>query len=305
MANTSQTRLAYIAESTWGTTPATPAFNEQRFTGENLNANIANTTSNEIRSDRNVSDLVQTGQTAGGSVDTELSYGAFDTWLESLLYSTWSSDVLKNGVTEKSLTLEKTFETGATDQFHRIAGAVCDTLELNVNVGEIVTASWGFMGKSMTSAQAQITGATYSAATANPVISAEADFGSLSITGATSPALTALSLNIANNLGHQRQLGSLDARGIRSGRFEVTGQLTAYFENEELFELFLAGTAADLSFKLGGASSKNYVFDIPNLKFTNASVVSEGNDGDLLVTMDFQGLYDSGEASTLKITRTA
>ena len=95
MVDSSQTRLASIEEVTYGVTPATPTFLEQRFTSEGLNANIENVVSNEIRSDRNVSDLVQVGANAGGNVDFELSYGSFDEWLESLMFSTWASDVLK------------------------------------------------------------------------------------------------------------------------------------------------------------------------------------------------------------------
>jgi len=305
MASTSQTRLAYIAESTWGTTPSTPTWITSRFTGESLNANIQNVTSEEIRSDRNVTDLIQTGSSAGGSVDFELSYGAYDDWLESLFYSTWSTNVLKNGVTQKSFTLEKTFETGTTDQFHRFAGSVVNGMSLSMATNAVVTGSFDFLSKGVTSAQAEVATSTYNAATSAAVINAASNFASLAITGATSPALTALDLNITNNLGQQSQLGSLDARGIRTGRFEVTGNLTAYFENAELYELFLAGTGADLTFKLGGASSSNYVFDVPTLKFSNGTVVAGGNDQDLLVNLDFQGLYDSGDAATLKVTRTA
>lgn len=305
MASASQTRLAYIAESTWGTTPATPAFTNARFTGESVNANIENVTSNEIRADRNVTDLVQVGQSAGGSVDFELSYGTYDDWLESLLYNTWSTNVLKNGNTEKSFTLEKTFETGATDQYHRFAGAIAGSMSLSMAVGSIVTGSFEFLAKGTTSAQTIITGATYTGANTNDVINAASNFASLSMTGVTSPELTALDLTISNNLRTQQVLGSLDARGIATGRFEVTGTFTAYFENEELYELFLAGTAADLSFKLGGASSSNYVFDLPNIKFGSANVVAGGNDQDLVAEVEFTALYDSGEDATLKITRTA
>lgn len=304
MTNASQTRVAYVAETIWGTTPSTPSFQEVRYTGESINANIQNTTSNEIRPDRNVSDLIQVGSSAGGSLDVELSYGSFDDFLESLMYSAWSTNVIENGVAEKSFTIEKTFEAGATDQYHRFAGSIVDSLSLSMTVGSIVTGSFSFLAKGTTSAQAIITGATYTGANVNPVINAATNFASLTMTGVTSPQLTEVSLNISNNLRQQQVLGSLDAKGIGSGRFEVTGSLTAYFENAELYELFLAGTAADLTFKLGGASSKNYVFLMPNIKFSSGEVVAGGNDQDVLAVMNFTALYDSSEDSTLKITRT-
>ena len=305
MASSSETRLAYIAESTWGTTPSSPTWATARMTGESLNPNIENVVSDEIRADRNVPDLVQVGSSAGGDVNFELSYSAFDDWLESLLYGAWTTNVLKNGLAESSFTLEKTFETGATDQYHRLTGSIANSLTLTMGVDSIVTGNFNFLSKEMTSAQAEIGSSTYNAAVANPVINAAANFASLTMTGVTSPALMAVNMTITNNLANQRQLGSLASRGIRTGRFEVSGNITAYFENAELFELFLAGTASDLSFKLGGASSKNYVFDLPNIKFETASVVAGANDQALVVEMSYRGLYDSGDAATLKITRTA
>lgn len=304
MTDSSQTRLASIVEVTYGTTPATPTFLEQRFTDEGLNANFENITSNEIRSDRNVADLVQVGSNAGGPVNFELSYGSFDEWLESLMFNTWSTNVLKNGNTQKSFTLEKTFEAGATDQYHRFTGAVANSMSLAMQSQQIVTGSFDFLAKAATTAQAAIAGSSYTAVNANDVINAASNFASLAITGVTGPELTTLNLNITNNLRQQQVIGSVDSRGIGTGRFEVTGDLTAYFENEELFDIFMAGTATDLTFKLGGASSKNYVFNIANLKFETGEVIAGGNDQDVMAQMTFRGLYD-GTDNTLEITRTA
>lgn len=98
-----------IEESAYGTTPATPAFQIVRMTSEALKHTRQNTSSNEIRSDRNTADLVQVAGGAEGPINMEFSYETFDDFLESFMYSTWSSDILKNGVTQKSFTIEKTF----------------------------------------------------------------------------------------------------------------------------------------------------------------------------------------------------
>jgi hypothetical protein len=304
MVDSSQTRLASIVETTYGTTPSSPVFLIQRFTSESLKPGIQNVVSNEIRADRNVADLVQVGFDAGGEVNFELSYGSFDVWLESLLFSTWSTNVLKNGTTQKSFTIEKTFEAGATDQYHRFLGAVANTMSLQIQANQIVTGTFGFLAKQATSAQAAIASSSYTAANTNPIINPQANFGSLAITGATSPEITAINLNITNNLRQQSVIGQTASRGIGTGRFEVSGDVTAYFTNAELYELYLAGTAADLSFRLGGASSLKYVFDVGTIKFETAEVLAGGNDQDVLVKMGFRGLYDSSDAATLKITRT-
>lgn len=304
MVDSSQTRLAYIAEATYGTTPATPTFQIQRFTAEGLNANRESVVSNEIRADRNVTDLIQVSQNAGGNVDFELSYGSFDDWLESLMFSTWSTNVLKNGITQKSFTIEKTFENGTTDQYHRFTGCVANTLSLAIQAGQVVTGSFGFLAKGISIAQAAIAGSSYGAANTNQVINAATHFADLALTGVTGPELTALNINITNNLRQQQVIGSLDSRGISTGRFEVTGDLMAYFESEELYDLFLAGTASDLTFTLTDPDGNEYEFVIGNLKFETGRVVAGGNDQDVMVEMTFRGLYDTSDAATLKITRT-
>lgn len=303
MVDSSRTRLAAIVEATYGTTPATPVFINTRFTSESLNANIENVVSNEIRADRNVTDLVQVGSNAGGAINFELSYGTFDTFLESVMFGAWATNVLKNANTQKSFTLEKTFEAGATDQYHRFTGAVANTMALAIQAGQIVTGNFGFLAKGMSVGQAIISGATYTAANSNPVINAASNFGSLAVTGASGIELTALNLNVTNNLRQQQVIGSIESRGISTGRFEVSGDLTAYFEDEALYDLFLDGTAADLTFNLTDSLGNDYEFVIANLKFEKGEVVAGGNDQDVLVQMSFKGLYD-GTDNTLQITRT-
>jgi len=303
MVDSSQTRLAYVEESTYGTTPATPTLLEARFTGEGLNANIETVTSNEIRADRNVTDVIQTGQNAGGSVDFELSYGSFDDWLESLMFNTWATNVLKNGNTQKSFSLEKTFEAGGTDQYHRFTGAVANSMNLSIQAGQIVTGSFDFLAQGAATAQAAIAGSSYTAPNTNDVINAATNFAALAVTGVSAPELTALNLSITNNLRQQRKIGSLDSKGLGTGRFEVTGDFTAYFENQEVYDLFLANTATDLSFQLGGVSSKKYTFEMDKIKFESGEITAGGNDQDILANMTFRALYE-GNDNTLKITRT-
>jgi hypothetical protein len=303
MVDSSQTRLASVVESTYGTTPSTPVFLNKRFVSESLNANIENIVSNEIRADRNVTDLIQVGADGGGSVDFELSYGTFEDWLESLMFGAWSSNILKNGITQKSFTIEKTFEGGATDQYHRFTGCVANELSLAIQAKQVVTGSFGFIAKGASTGQAIISGATYTAANSNPVINAAVNFASLAMTGVTSPELTAINLKITNNLRRQAVVGSIDARGIGTGRFEVTGEIMAYFTNASMYDLFLAGTASSLTFALGGASTKKYLFELANIKFEKGEIVAGGNDQDVMAKMTFRALYD-GTDNTLKITRT-
>lgn len=302
MVDSSQTRLAYITEVTYGTTPATPAWNVLRYTGEGLKASRQNLTSNEIRADRNVSDLVQVGGSAAGPISGELSYGTYDEFFESLLQSAWSSNVLKNGSTRKSFSLEKTFEGGATDFFHRYTGAMVNNFGLSFSAGSEVKVNFDMMCKGSSTDDAIVTDATYVAANENPVMNAATFLREFEI-GGNAVEVTAFTMNVTNNLRQQAVCGSIESRGLGAGRFQVNGSIDIYFASQTEYDLFLAGTATDLTFTLGGATALNYKFDLGTLKFDDGEILNPGNDQDIFVRFSYVGLYDSSDAATLKITR--
>lgn len=84
--------MYYGEEATWGTL-ATCTFQELRFTSESFAYNITNITSAEIRSDRQITDLIQTGAETSGGLNFELSYDSFNEFLEGALWSDWSTNL--------------------------------------------------------------------------------------------------------------------------------------------------------------------------------------------------------------------
>lgn len=305
-ANASETRLAFVPQSGFGVTPTNPTFQNLRITGESLVIERQNVVSDEIRPDRNISDLIQVGGGASGDVNFELSYGTFDALLEGALQGSWSTNVLKNGIVQPFFLFEKTFETGTTDAFLRYESCAIDTMTLNIAAREIVTGSFSVMGKGGSTGSSIISGATYTAATTTDVLDAASSFADLSIDGVSpAPDITSITLNLTNNLRQQPVVGQVDTAGIGKGRFQVSGTVEMYFASLDIYDLFLAGTASALSFTIGKTAGSRYTFDLPNIKFDTADAPATGNDTDVILTMGFQGLYDVSEACSLKITRAA
>lgn len=89
--STNRTALAKVREVTFGVTPATPAFKAIRNTSSSLNANPRTIISEEIRADRQVTDLILVGLSAGGDIGGELSFLAHDDDFEEALQGTWSN----------------------------------------------------------------------------------------------------------------------------------------------------------------------------------------------------------------------
>ncbi len=96
MADTNRLRLAYVEETSLGTTPNSPSMRTIRATGESLNHDIQTTESKEIRSDRQTADLMQVGASNSGALNFELSFPSVRSWLAdflryALFASSWSS----------------------------------------------------------------------------------------------------------------------------------------------------------------------------------------------------------------------
>lgn len=115
LAISNRAALRYIAESTFGTTPSTPAFNELRYNGESLNYNISNVVSDEIRSDRMTTDLIQVGADSSGDINFELSYGAYDPLFAGGLASAWGSTVAVAEIDIDAANSDNSFNTAAGD----------------------------------------------------------------------------------------------------------------------------------------------------------------------------------------------
>src|ERR1700680_490269 len=88
----SRSKTGYVAESTIGTTPATPAIKNLRVTSSPLALTPTRVTSNEIRADRQIPAQILTKLEAGGNVGAELSFQTPDDMLAGALQSSWTNN---------------------------------------------------------------------------------------------------------------------------------------------------------------------------------------------------------------------
>lgn len=126
MGDTNRVALRIVPEVTPGTTPATPAFQQLRITGTpNLAFAPTTVTTNEIRPDRQVTDLILVGAEAGGDAGMELSASALDTIIEGAMLNTWTRRNNRTGANVTSISANViTVVTGT-------AFAVNDLIALN------------------------------------------------------------------------------------------------------------------------------------------------------------------------------
>ena len=302
-ADSSETEIALIAEATFGTTPATPVFQRMRVTSEDLTGEQQTVVSNELRPDAEVADLIRVGESATGNLPFELSFGSeVDTLLEHALRGTFAGNDLKGGTEKKSFTIEKRHETGATDHYFRYLGCRIGGLSLTLRAQEIVTGSFSVQGLSEATDTAIIAGATYSDANTNPVMAAP-DVGTITVGGVVGTLFyTDLSFSLTNNLRAQAAIGQVGAAGIGYGRREITGTITAYFEDDDLYEEAVQNNASSISFPVTDGTN-TYTITLPKLKFTSRRAVAGGNNQDILAECQFQAIYDPTEQTSIKIVK--
>lgn len=94
MTDSNRVRLGFALEgvdgANFGVTPANPAFQTLRVTAIDLAGKPNTKISDEIRDDRQISDLILVGQNTDGGFSAELSFGAFDSLVEATLFGTWA-----------------------------------------------------------------------------------------------------------------------------------------------------------------------------------------------------------------------
>lgn len=92
MSSSNLVRVAFIKESTYGTTPGSGNFSTARFTSESLSGTPQTVESQQIRTDRMSSGQVVTGLEVGGDMPFELAKeAAIDSFIESAMYSSFST----------------------------------------------------------------------------------------------------------------------------------------------------------------------------------------------------------------------
>lgn len=111
LASSNRAQVRYILESTYGVIPGAGNPNNLRMTGESLEFSLSTDSSKEIRSDRQVTDLIQTGAGAAGGVNFELSYKEYDTLMQAAFMGTWVVFGTNGVGTAASVTINSTAGT--------------------------------------------------------------------------------------------------------------------------------------------------------------------------------------------------
>lgn len=301
-ASSNLSRLLLLKETAYGTVPTVGTPSTLRFTSESLKFGLTSETSQEIRPDRNIVDMIRTGVETSGDINFELSYGTYDVLIEAALGGTWTSDVLKNGVTNRSFSIEQGFTD--INQYIAYKGMGVNAMNLEFALESIVTGSFGLMGSDAQRAGAKILPGTPSAATTTEPMDSVSGFADLMIGGnAVTCGISRVTLATTAGLRAQKSLGKLGACAMNLGTLGVTGEIVVYFSDGALYDKYVANQSLALTWKAVDKAGNSYTFLLPKIKFSDGTVNAGGLDQDVELTLPYQALFDPTEACTIKITR--
>lgn len=305
IATGSRHSMAYCAETTFGTTNATPVFKAFRHTSTTLALSKESLQSSELRSDRQIVDFRHGVKSVSGDAGIELSYGSFDDMIEAALGGTWSADTptagidqLEVGLSRRSFTIERLFDD--ITQYHRFTGCHVNTMNLSVQPSAMVTGSFGMIGKGMTTGTAAIAGATYPAASTTTPF--DGFTGSINEGGNGIAVVTEMSLSIDNGMAAINVVGSDETLEPSIARSNVTGSVTAYFEDSTLLDKFINETETSINFTLADVAGNTYLFSLPRIKYSSGQP-DVSDESPVTISFNFQALLDSTAGTNMLVQR--
>jgi hypothetical protein len=119
----------------------------------------------------------------------------------------------------------------------------------------------------------------------------------------TAAIITGIDFTINNALAPTFVVGSASTPQLEYGMATVEGTITAYFEDATLINRFLNETETALEVAVDDPTgSSDYTFLFPRVKINGADVPVD-NPTSRIITLPFVALYDTTEATNIKLTR--
>lgn len=219
-----------------------------------------------------------------------------------------SQSTVANGA---SLARSFTLEYAMTDinQFLPFRGMRANSMDLSLDVGSIITGSFGFLGQGHDG----MVGATTLpgspvASQSLEVMNSVADVGAIyengsSILGGSSSFIKSVKLNIANNMRAQKAIGIFGNAGIGLGELAITGSMDIYVENADYYNKWLAGTTTSLALGMADAAGNGYLVEMDKVQFKDGGLNLGGRNDDTMLSLPFQAFYSPTTGRGIRLTR--
>lgn len=294
-----QTRHAYVAEATFGTTPGTPSMQAlDHVTGSTFRPTKPTIEDDGLRASRQDKTVRHGQQMVEGDLNFNLAYGIFDDFLAMLFTGAWTSDELIFANTFQSITLERGFlDIGV---YQVLKGLAFTSLNLRFDVDTAIK------GKLTGVGQTSVMNTTQLAA---PTAAADVEYmvgqvGTLNEGGGAIAIVTGMEFTITNPMEPAKTLTAGTHPRVIPGRIKVEGKLDAWFDDKTLHDKFVNETETSCQIQAADPAGNTYDFYVDAMKYTGAGHDIEG-EGGIVQDLPFMGYYDTTETTAARIVRAA
>ncbi|TXH18074.1 MAG: hypothetical protein E6R03_02750 [Hyphomicrobiaceae bacterium] len=305
---TSNIRSAFVAETTPGTIPTSPAFTTShallRMKAVPVTIEGRSQVSGGARMGHGVSGIDVTGELSA----TPLVYGVYDTLIATLLQGAWASNVLKDGKATATVAVEYRVPAGAggTNTFLRFRGveAVGGTLMLQAR--EAAMLSMNLIGRgSEDAATAALSGATYTDPTEFDALSSGDDVGAITFGSYTLDCMESAEIAFTyEGRDPQPKIASNDLCGVTRGDFLPVITARVYVESN-FAAIYNAARERHAAFavtiQLGSVTGEKYTLEFPACHFGSTEIDLSG--ANAMQTVIINPGYSAADACVLKMTR--
>lgn len=295
----SRSSLSYIVESTFGTTPV-GNFQNLPYSTQSLNLQKTTLPGSDLQPDRMPRVSRHGNRQTAGDIVADLRHEDFDAFLESVMMSTWATNVLKVGTTPKYFSIED--YAADIDQARLFTGVTTSTLGVSIAPDQMVTTTFGMVGKDMSVSATEKTQDAASAYEPFDSYTGDIKLGNQGTLGSALAVMTACDFTLTNTFAPTFVIGSQTTPGLQYGRAVVEGSLTAHFEDTTLINRFINETASALQVIVGDPAANTMTFDFPNIRINSADVGTDGPES-RMISLSFVGIYDATDTTNMKITR--
>lgn len=218
-----------------------------------------------------------------------------------------SQSMATNGAT---LTRGFTLEYALTDiaQFLPFQGMRVNQIDMDVQVGSIITGSFGFLGQGHSGMVAATTlPGSPVASQAFDVMNAVADVGVLMENGASlltsGSFIKSVKLSISNNMRAQKAVGVFGNAGVGLGELAINGTLEMFVSDATYYNRWFNGTNTSLTFGFADSAGNGYLIELDKVMFKDGGLNPGDQSSDVMLSLPFQAFYSPTTSRGLRITR--
>ncbi len=213
-----------------------------------------------------------------------------------------AAESISAGTERSSFTFVRNFTDIDDKPYYIYRGVEFNSVQLTISANSIITGTLSTIGQSHETA---VDLTDLGTPTYNDVSETEpldSFTGTINEGGSTIAVVTEISLTLQNGIEPRFVVGSKDSIYPSVGDSNLTGQITAYFEDSTLVDKFLDEEDSSLTFRLPDSDGNMQRYRIPRIKYTGGQPDVSGT-GPIILTMPFQALLDPDEDTNILIER--